>query len=261
MPPVPQPASSTGPVLCERTGHVSSWLCDKRYAGRDTTTCGPRPRACARIRPVPRRVRPRECLLPVLLMISSSCLANRRDQAPTVPPSIERLLLLPLIALPILWLAGYFFPPINHDVAAILDVSARWVNGERLYVEVIDENLPLTFVVHAPARADLQDPAGRPLVLVHRLGGGRHLRLVLGLPATGEAGAVGRPCAHRGAAAAGPAVPVHRAAQRAFRPARAHRVRGLGALHDRLDGRAPRASCWAAARRSPSAWLPAWRWR
>ena len=66
---------------------------------------------------------------------------------PTVPPSIERLLLLPLIALPILWLAGYFFPPINHDVAAILDVSARWVNGERLYVEVIDENLPLTFVV------------------------------------------------------------------------------------------------------------------
>jgi len=68
---------------------------------------------------------------------------------PTVPPSIERLLLLPLIALPILWLAGYFFPPINHDVAAILDVSARWVNGERLYVEVIDENLPLTFVVHA----------------------------------------------------------------------------------------------------------------
>lgn len=68
---------------------------------------------------------------------------------PTVPPSIERLLLLPLIALPILWLAGYFFPPINHDVAAILDVSTRWVNGERLYVEVIDENLPLTFVVHA----------------------------------------------------------------------------------------------------------------
>ena len=48
-----------------------------------------------------------------------------------------------------MWLAGYFFPPINHDVAAILDVSARWVNGEKLYVEVIDENLPLTFVIHA----------------------------------------------------------------------------------------------------------------
>ena len=33
--------------------------------------------------------------------------------------------------------------------AAILDVSARWVGGEKLYVEVIDENLPLTFIVHA----------------------------------------------------------------------------------------------------------------
>ncbi len=82
-------------------------------------------------------------------MISSTALPTAATKPPTVPPSIERLLLLPLIALPILWLAGYFFPPINHDVAAILDVSARWVNGERLYVEVIDENLPLTFVVHA----------------------------------------------------------------------------------------------------------------
>ena len=68
---------------------------------------------------------------------------------PIIPPRVERLLLVPLFALPILWLAGYFFPPINHDVAAILDVSGRWVGGERLYVEIIDENLPLTFVVHA----------------------------------------------------------------------------------------------------------------
>ena len=68
---------------------------------------------------------------------------------PAVPPRIERLLLVPLIVLPIVWLAGYFFPPINHDVDAILDVSSRWVNGERLFVDVIDENLPLTFVVHA----------------------------------------------------------------------------------------------------------------
>ena len=68
---------------------------------------------------------------------------------PIIPPRVERLLLVPLFALPILWLAGYFFPPINHDVAAILDVSGRWIGGERLYVEIIDENLPLTFVVHA----------------------------------------------------------------------------------------------------------------
>jgi hypothetical protein len=55
----------------------------------------------------------------------------------------------PLFALPILWLAGYFFPPINHDVGAILDVSGRWIDGAKLYVDVIDENLPLTFIVHA----------------------------------------------------------------------------------------------------------------
>ena len=43
--------------------------------------------------------------------------------------------MLPLFALPVLWLAGYFFPPINHDVAAILDISARWLAGEKLYVD------------------------------------------------------------------------------------------------------------------------------
>ncbi|MBS0517986.1 MAG: hypothetical protein JSR90_04800 [Proteobacteria bacterium] len=64
-------------------------------------------------------------------------------------PRIEQLLLLPLFALPILWVAGYFFPPINHDVGAILDVSGRWIDGQRLYVDVIDENLPLTFIIHA----------------------------------------------------------------------------------------------------------------
>ncbi|MBS0223485.1 MAG: hypothetical protein JSR91_22375 [Proteobacteria bacterium] len=57
--------------------------------------------------------------------------------------------MVPLFALPILWLAGYFFPPINHDVGAILDVSGRWIDGQKLYVDVIDENLPLTFIVHA----------------------------------------------------------------------------------------------------------------
>ena len=69
---------------------------------------------------------------------------------PTVSsPRLERLLPILLFTLPVLWLAGYFFPPINHDVGAILDVSARWVAGEKLYVDVIDENLPLTFIVHA----------------------------------------------------------------------------------------------------------------
>jgi hypothetical protein len=68
---------------------------------------------------------------------------------PVQSPLIEQLLLVLLFALPILWLAGYFFPPINHDVGAILDVSGRWIDGQKLYVDVIDENLPLTFIVHA----------------------------------------------------------------------------------------------------------------
>ena len=68
---------------------------------------------------------------------------------PTLSPRIERLLLVPLFALPVLWLVGYFFPPLNHDVAVLLDVSGRWVAGEKLYVDVIDENLPLTFILHA----------------------------------------------------------------------------------------------------------------
>lgn len=68
---------------------------------------------------------------------------------PSLSPGIEKLLLVPLFALPVLWLSGYFFPPINHDVGAILDVSGRWLLGEKLYVDVIDENPPLTFIVHA----------------------------------------------------------------------------------------------------------------
>lgn len=68
---------------------------------------------------------------------------------PAISPIVARLLPLLLFTLPVLWLLGYFFPPINHDVAALLDVSGRWVGGERLYVDVIDENLPLTFVLHA----------------------------------------------------------------------------------------------------------------
>lgn len=80
-----------------------------------------------------------------------------------LPPRIERLLSVPLFVLPVLWLLGYFFPPLNHDVAAILDVSGRWVAGEKLYVEVIDENLPLAFVLHAlPVLAAKWLPGGVP---------------------------------------------------------------------------------------------------
>lgn len=52
------------------------------------------------------------------------------------------------ILLPSLFLFGYFFPPINHDTAAILAFSRRWLGGERLYVDLIDINTPMVFLIH-----------------------------------------------------------------------------------------------------------------
>lgn len=40
-------------------------------------------------------------------------------------------------------------PPLNHDVAAILNFAERWVAGERLYRDLIDVNPPLIFVLTA----------------------------------------------------------------------------------------------------------------
>ena len=54
-----------------------------------------------------------------------------------------------LYAIPVLYMAGYFFPPVNHDVATLIDVARRWLAGERLYVDVIDVNPPLTMILHA----------------------------------------------------------------------------------------------------------------
>lgn len=46
------------------------------------------------------------------------------------------------------WIIGYFFPPINHDTAVLLYISKQWLNGGRLFVNEIDINTPLVFVVH-----------------------------------------------------------------------------------------------------------------
>lgn len=54
-----------------------------------------------------------------------------------------------LLLIPCVWLIGYLFPPINHDVGAELDVARRWLQGDRLYVDIIDINTPLVFVLHA----------------------------------------------------------------------------------------------------------------
>ena len=39
-------------------------------------------------------------------------------------------------------------PPINHDVAGVLQFSQRWLAGEHLYSELIDVNPPLIFVLN-----------------------------------------------------------------------------------------------------------------
>lgn len=53
-----------------------------------------------------------------------------------------------VLAVCTLWLVGYFFPPINHDTAVLLYISKAWLSGSRLYVDAIDINTPLVFVVH-----------------------------------------------------------------------------------------------------------------
>lgn len=53
------------------------------------------------------------------------------------------LALIPAIA----FLATVLAPPMNHDVAAILDFTQRWWAGEALYREIIDVNPPLIFVL------------------------------------------------------------------------------------------------------------------
>lgn len=61
----------------------------------------------------------------------------------------QRIVLHAVYAVPFLWLIGHLFPPVNHDAAAVLDFSRRWLMGEKLYVDLIDINTPLTFVHYA----------------------------------------------------------------------------------------------------------------
>jgi hypothetical protein len=57
----------------------------------------------------------------------------------------ERLLFwLPVLGFALAVLA----PPLNHDVAAVLQWSQRWLAGEQLYVDLIDVNPPLIFILN-----------------------------------------------------------------------------------------------------------------
>src|SRR5579862_9448682 len=55
-------------------------------------------------------------------------------------------------AIPGLWALTYLLPPLDGDVAAILDFAVRMVDGDRLYVDLVDVNPPLIFWLNlAPA--------------------------------------------------------------------------------------------------------------
>lgn len=54
------------------------------------------------------------------------------------PALLPALVFLPVVLL----------PPVNHDVAAVLSFAERWLAGEQLYLDLIDVNPPLVFVLN-----------------------------------------------------------------------------------------------------------------
>jgi hypothetical protein len=68
---------------------------------------------------------------------------------------------------PLPWILVYFLPPLNHDAAALLHFAQRWLAGERLYVDLIDVNPPLVFVLNlVPAVIARITPIGAPTALM-----------------------------------------------------------------------------------------------
>jgi hypothetical protein len=59
-----------------------------------------------------------------------------------------RLLRWAAFAPAVLYLLVILAPPLNHDVAAVLNFAERWLAGERLYRDLIDVNPPLIFVLN-----------------------------------------------------------------------------------------------------------------
>ena len=53
-----------------------------------------------------------------------------------------------LLVLPVILLTWTYFNalPFNHDCAWLLDATRRWVGGQRLYVDIFENNPPLIFV-------------------------------------------------------------------------------------------------------------------
>ncbi|HYZ34692.1 MAG TPA: hypothetical protein VE684_20710, partial [Crenalkalicoccus sp.] len=76
-----------------------------------------------------------------------------RVSSPAVPALARRAL--PALALmpAMLLLAVVLAPPLNHDVAAVLAFTRRWLGGEALYRDLVDVNPPLVFLLNLPAAA------------------------------------------------------------------------------------------------------------
>jgi hypothetical protein len=80
---------------------------------------------------------------------------------------LERLVPGAFWALALVWAAVNLLPPINFDEALILTISERWLGGERLYVDLIDVNPPLIFVLNlVPAAIERVTGIGGPVALV-----------------------------------------------------------------------------------------------
>ncbi|MFT8242521.1 hypothetical protein [Roseomonas sp. BN140053] len=60
----------------------------------------------------------------------------------------NRVLRLAAFVPALLFLLTVLSPPLNHDVAAVLNFAQRWIAGERLYADLIDVNPPLIFVLN-----------------------------------------------------------------------------------------------------------------
>lgn len=89
--------------------------------------------------------------------------------APAWSGIVERTRLLQwLSGVPALFfLAMVLLPPLNHDVAAVLDFAERWLAGGRLYVDLVDVNPPLIFLLSlVPAAIAKWTPLTGPQALL-----------------------------------------------------------------------------------------------
>jgi hypothetical protein len=78
-----------------------------------------------------------------------------------------RSLTVAFLLAPLPWLVAHFFPPHNTDAVAVLQFAERWLAGERLYVELIDINPPLIYLLSLiPAAIGRYTPMSSTTALV-----------------------------------------------------------------------------------------------